>query len=122
MLGGGASVQGVVVAGCCGMVPEAGSFGTLAAAPCPPALLLAAYASLTHPATFFAPRPPPPPARSLLKEKRIKAGATMKQLSQRMREQRLQVGSRVRVHVWWWWWRDLTARSPARRRALPSLC
>ena len=32
------------------------------------------------------------PVCSLLKEKRIKAGAHMKQLSQKMRQQRLQVG------------------------------
>ena len=37
----------------------------------------------------------PSPLCSLLKEKRIKAGAHMKQLSQKMRQQRLQVGGLV---------------------------
>lgn len=38
-------------------------------------------------------------ACSLLKEKRIKASAHMKQLSQKMRQQRLQVADRIKKHM-----------------------
>lgn len=39
------------------------------------------------------------PVRSLLKEQRIKASAQMKALSQKVRQQRLQVADRIRKQV-----------------------